>query len=80
MLKVYLSLSYTRHSNSSRKPLHISRRRMLKRLTDISHCFQVVVDYDDLIKIPYFRNEIEILTNEAVKLRYPFYADLYKRI
>ena len=77
---MYLNLSYTRHSNSSRKPLQISRQHMLKRLTEISPCFQVVFDYDDLMKIPYFRNEIEILTNEAVKLRYRFYADLYKRI
>ncbi|XP_058753801.1 phytyl ester synthase 1, chloroplastic-like [Vicia villosa] len=30
---------------------------------------QVVVDYDDLVKIPYFRSEIESLTNEAVQLR-----------
>jgi hypothetical protein len=36
----------------------------------ISHCsFQVVIDYDDLVKIPYFRSEIESLTNEAVQLR-----------
>jgi len=32
--------------------------------------FQVVVDYDDLVKIPYFRSEIESLTNEAAQLRY----------
>ncbi|AES80653.2 esterase/lipase/thioesterase family protein [Medicago truncatula] len=30
---------------------------------------QVVIDYDDLVKIPYFRSEIESLTNEAVQLR-----------
>jgi len=37
----------------------------------ISHfSFQVVIDYDDLVKIPYFRSEIESLTNEAPQLRY----------
>ncbi|XP_059452072.1 phytyl ester synthase 2, chloroplastic-like [Corylus avellana] len=30
---------------------------------------EVVVDYDDLMKIPYFKGEIERLTNGAVKLR-----------
>ncbi|TKY63009.1 Acyltransferase protein [Spatholobus suberectus] len=30
---------------------------------------QVVFDYDDLMKIPYFRSEIESLTNEATQLR-----------
>ncbi|KAL5058806.1 hypothetical protein RYX36_030410 [Vicia faba] len=30
---------------------------------------QVVIDYDDLVKIPYLRSEIENLTNEAVQLR-----------
>ncbi|XP_042969326.1 acyltransferase-like protein At3g26840, chloroplastic isoform X5 [Carya illinoinensis] len=30
---------------------------------------KVVFDYDDLMKIPYFKGEIEELTNEAVKLR-----------
>ncbi|XP_031265805.1 acyltransferase-like protein At3g26840, chloroplastic isoform X2 [Pistacia vera] len=30
---------------------------------------QVVFDYDDLMKIPYFRNEINELTSEAVHLR-----------
>ncbi|KAL6960374.1 hypothetical protein U1Q18_038139 [Sarracenia purpurea var. burkii] len=30
---------------------------------------QVVLDYDDLMKIPYFKSEIEELTDEAVKLR-----------
>ncbi|XP_057437571.1 phytyl ester synthase 2, chloroplastic-like isoform X1 [Lotus japonicus] len=30
---------------------------------------QVVIDYDDLVKIPYFRSEIESLTNEAAQLR-----------
>ncbi|KAL9331182.1 hypothetical protein ACSQ67_000792 [Phaseolus vulgaris] len=30
---------------------------------------QVVFDYDDLVKIPYFRTEIESLTNEATQLR-----------
>ncbi|KAF7819368.1 acyltransferase-like protein [Senna tora] len=30
---------------------------------------QVVIDYDDLIKIPYFRSEIETLTRETVQLR-----------
>ncbi|GLT57160.1 hypothetical protein SLA2020_301480 [Shorea laevis] len=30
---------------------------------------QVVFDYDDLMKIPYFRSEIEKLTAEGVKLR-----------
>ncbi|KAL6952487.1 hypothetical protein U1Q18_050416 [Sarracenia purpurea var. burkii] len=32
-------------------------------------CKQVVLDYDDLMKIPYFKSEIEELTDEAVKLR-----------
>jgi hypothetical protein len=37
----------------------------------ISHCsFQVVIDYNDLVKIPYFRSEIESLTNEIEPLRY----------
>jgi len=37
----------------------------------ISHpSFQVVIDYDDLVKIPYFRSEIESLTTEAAQLRY----------
>nr|XP_027188578.1 acyltransferase-like protein At3g26840, chloroplastic isoform X2 [Cicer arietinum] len=30
---------------------------------------QVVVDYDDLVKVPYFKSEIESLTNEAKQLR-----------
>ncbi|XP_054802446.1 phytyl ester synthase 2, chloroplastic-like isoform X2 [Prosopis cineraria] len=30
---------------------------------------EVVIDYDDLIKVPYFRTEIESLTKEAVMLR-----------
>ncbi|CAJ2672376.1 unnamed protein product [Trifolium pratense] len=30
---------------------------------------QVVIDYDDLVKIPYFKSEIESLTNEAMQLR-----------
>ncbi|GAB4847356.1 hypothetical protein Ancab_026414 [Ancistrocladus abbreviatus] len=30
---------------------------------------QVVVDYNDLMRIPYFKSRIEQLTNEAVKLR-----------
>ncbi|KHM99237.1 Acyltransferase-like protein, chloroplastic [Glycine soja] len=30
---------------------------------------EVVFDYDDLVKIPYFRSEIESLTNEATQLR-----------
>lgn len=30
---------------------------------------QVVIDYDDLVKIPYFKSEIEKLTNEAMQLR-----------
>ncbi|XP_057437570.1 phytyl ester synthase 2, chloroplastic-like isoform X2 [Lotus japonicus] len=30
---------------------------------------QVVIDYDDLAKIPYFRSEIESLTNESLQLR-----------
>ncbi|XP_020227392.1 acyltransferase-like protein At3g26840, chloroplastic [Cajanus cajan] len=30
---------------------------------------QVVFDYDDLVKIPYFRSEIESLTNEATQFR-----------
>ncbi|KAL2320359.1 hypothetical protein Fmac_029328 [Flemingia macrophylla] len=30
---------------------------------------QVVFDYNDLVKIPYFRSEIEKLTNEATQLR-----------
>ncbi|MCI14783.1 acyltransferase-like protein, partial [Trifolium medium] len=30
--------------------------------------FQVVIDYDDLVKIPYFKSEIESLTNEAMQL------------
>ncbi|KEH23472.1 acyltransferase-like protein At1g54570, chloroplastic isoform X3 [Medicago truncatula] len=30
---------------------------------------QVVIDYDDLVKIPYFRSEIESLTNEVPQLR-----------
>lgn len=30
---------------------------------------QLVVDYNDLVKIPYFKREIEALTNEAVRLR-----------
>jgi hypothetical protein len=30
---------------------------------------QVVIDYDDLVKIPYFKSEIESLTNEALQLR-----------
>ncbi|XP_045823569.1 acyltransferase-like protein At1g54570, chloroplastic isoform X2 [Trifolium pratense] len=29
---------------------------------------QVVIDYDDLVKIPYFMSEIESLTNEAMQL------------
>jgi len=36
----------------------------------ITLVFQVVFDYDDLVKIPYFRSEIESLTNEATQLRY----------
>ena len=36
----------------------------------ISRIFQVVIDYDDLAKIPYFRTEIESLTKEAANLRY----------
>ncbi|XP_061352391.1 phytyl ester synthase 2, chloroplastic-like isoform X2 [Gastrolobium bilobum] len=30
---------------------------------------QVVIDYDDLVKIPYFRSEIESLTKESMQLR-----------
>ncbi|KAJ1392893.1 esterase/lipase/thioesterase family protein, partial [Sesbania bispinosa] len=30
---------------------------------------QVVIDYDDLVKIPFFRSEIENLTKEAMQLR-----------
>lgn len=30
---------------------------------------QLVLDYNDLVKIPYFKGEIEELTNEAVRLR-----------
>ncbi|KAK7336128.1 hypothetical protein VNO77_16661 [Canavalia gladiata] len=30
---------------------------------------QVVFDYDDLVKIPYFKSEIESLTNEVTQLR-----------
>ncbi|GMH23882.1 hypothetical protein Nepgr_025725 [Nepenthes gracilis] len=30
---------------------------------------QIVVDYDDLMRIPYFKSQIEELTNEAAKLR-----------
>ncbi|KAH1232379.1 Acyltransferase-like protein, chloroplastic [Glycine max] len=30
--------------------------------------FPVVFDYDDLVKIPYFRSEIESLTDEAMQL------------
>ncbi|KAJ8420340.1 hypothetical protein Cgig2_005522 [Carnegiea gigantea] len=30
---------------------------------------QLVVDYNDLVKIPYFKREIEALTNEAGRLR-----------
>ncbi|KAJ7976277.1 Acyltransferase-like protein, chloroplastic [Quillaja saponaria] len=30
---------------------------------------EVVFDYDDLMKIPYFRNDIETLANESVNLR-----------
>ncbi|KAI5428083.1 phytyl ester synthase 2, chloroplastic isoform X1 [Lathyrus oleraceus] len=30
---------------------------------------EVVIDYDDLVKIPYFKSEIENLTNEAMPLR-----------
>ncbi|XP_022989598.1 acyltransferase-like protein At3g26840, chloroplastic [Cucurbita maxima] len=30
---------------------------------------EVVFDYEDLIKIPYFKNQIEALTSEAVRLR-----------
>ncbi|QCD96799.1 hypothetical protein DEO72_LG6g1509 [Vigna unguiculata] len=30
---------------------------------------KVVFDYDDLVKIPYFRSEIESLTEEAPQLR-----------
>ena len=36
----------------------------------ITLVFQVVFDYDDLVKIPYFRSEIESLTDEAMQLRY----------
>lgn len=37
----------------------------------ISHCsFQIVIDYDDFMKIPYLRSVIENLKNEAVQLRY----------
>ncbi|XP_045823654.1 acyltransferase-like protein At3g26840, chloroplastic [Trifolium pratense] len=31
---------------------------------------KVVIDYDDLVKIPYFKSEIESLTNEAMQLRW----------
>jgi len=34
------------------------------------------VDYNDLVKIPYFKREIEALTNEAGRLRYHETADL----
>ncbi|CAK8542690.1 unnamed protein product [Lathyrus sativus] len=30
---------------------------------------EVVIDYDDLVKVPYFKSEIENLTNEAMPLR-----------
>lgn len=37
----------------------------------ISLCsFQIVIDYDDFMKIPYLRSVIENLKNEAVQLRY----------
>jgi hypothetical protein len=44
--------------------------------------FQVVIDYDDLVKIPYFKSEIESLTNEAMQLRYInlFFVDSYHLI
>ena len=35
----------------------------------ITLVFQVVFDYDDLVKIPYFRSKIESLTNEAYAVK-----------
>ena len=34
------------------------------------HCLQVVIDYNDLMRIPYFRNNIVENTKYAAKARY----------
>ena len=34
------------------------------------HCLQVVIDYNDLMKIPYFRNQIVENTKHNAKARY----------
>jgi len=44
--------------------------RFEHHITMSHRSFQVVIDYDDLVKIPYFRSEIESLTDEAPQLRY----------
>ena len=45
------------------KLIYIDRRSALQEGTPL-------IDYEDLMKIPYFRSEIETLTEQAVKLRY----------